>query len=127
MDLLILKTEIALPAYAGLDEPAVVHSEDMGQNFSFYVVYGQCRHRVDMGRIKVAKPEFETLDKEAINTLIAQKMQRKMMEFYKEHKINPASGCLPVLVQMPIFFGFYLWGLDIVFSRLLSLAFKRPF
>jgi YidC/Oxa1 family membrane protein insertase len=36
-----------------------------------------------------------------------QKMQRKMMEFYKEHKINPASGCLPVLVQMPIFFGFY--------------------
>ena len=30
-----------------------------------------------------------------------------MMEFYKEHKINPASGCLPVLVQMPIFIGFY--------------------
>jgi beta-lysine 5,6-aminomutase beta subunit len=63
----------------GLDEPAVVHSEDMGQGFSFYVVYGQCKHRVDLGRIKVAKPEFETLDKEAINALIAQKMQRKMV------------------------------------------------
>jgi beta-lysine 5,6-aminomutase beta subunit len=63
----------------GLDEPAVVHSEDMGQGFSFYVVYGQCRHRVDLGRIKVAKPEFETLDKEAVNALIAEKMQRKMV------------------------------------------------
>jgi len=63
----------------GLDEPAVVHSEDMGQGFSFYVVYGQCKHRVDMGRIKVAKPEFETLDKEAVNALIAEKMQRKMV------------------------------------------------
>jgi len=63
----------------GLDEPAVVHAEDMGQGFSFYVVYGQCKHRVDLGRIKVAKPEFETLDKDAINELIAEKMGRKMV------------------------------------------------
>jgi preprotein translocase subunit SecE len=32
-----------------------------------------------------------------------------------------------VVIGTSIFFGFYLWGLDIVFSRLLSLAFKRPF
>lgn len=63
----------------GLEEPAVVHSEDMGQGFSFYVVYGQCQHRVDLGRIKVAKPEFETLDKDGINELIKQKMGRKMV------------------------------------------------
>lgn len=63
----------------GLDEPAVVHAEDMGQGFSFYVLYGQCRHRVDLSRIKVAKPEFETLDKDGINALIAEKMGRKMV------------------------------------------------
>ncbi|MFC5303407.1 OAM dimerization domain-containing protein [Azospira restricta] len=63
----------------GLEEPSVVHSEDMGQGFSFYVVYGQCRHRVDMGRIKVAKPEFEVLDKDAINELIKAKMGRKLV------------------------------------------------
>lgn len=63
----------------GLEEPAVVHSEDMGQGFSFYVLYGQCKHRVDLGRIKVAKPEFETLDKDAINALIKDKMGRKMV------------------------------------------------
>ena len=63
----------------GLEEPSVVHSEDMGQGFSFYVVYGQCKHRVDMARIKVAKPEFAVLDKDAINTKIASTMGRKMV------------------------------------------------
>lgn len=63
----------------GLIEPGVVHAEDMGQGFSFYVVYGQCKHRVDLARIKVAKPEFEALDKDGINALIAEKMRRKMV------------------------------------------------
>lgn len=63
----------------GLEEPSVVHSEDMGQGFSFYVVYGQCKHRVDMARIKVAKPEFEVLDKDAINERIKDKMGRKLV------------------------------------------------
>jgi len=34
-------------------------------------------------------------------------MQKKMMEFYKEHKFNPMSGCFPLLVQMPIFILLY--------------------
>lgn len=63
----------------GLNEPAVVHSEAMGQHFSLYVVYGQCKHRVDMSCIKVAKPEFEVLDKDAINHKIARHMGRKMV------------------------------------------------
>ncbi len=36
-----------------------------------------------------------------------QKMQQKMMEFYKEHKFNPMGGCLPLLVQMPVFILLY--------------------
>ncbi len=31
----------------------------------------------------------------------------KTMELYKEHKINPLAGCLPILIQMPILFGLY--------------------
>ena len=34
-------------------------------------------------------------------------MQRKMMEFYKEHNFNPMAGCLPLLIQMPIFILLY--------------------
>ncbi len=68
-----------LAAMMGLDEPAVVHAEDMGQGFSFYVVYGQCKHQVDLSSLKVAKPEYEVLDKEGINALIAEKMGRRMV------------------------------------------------
>jgi YidC/Oxa1 family membrane protein insertase len=36
-----------------------------------------------------------------------QTMQKKMMEFYKEHQFNPFGGCLPLLIQMPIFILLY--------------------
>lgn len=36
-----------------------------------------------------------------------QTAQRKLMEFYKEHKFNPMAGCLPLLIQMPIFILLY--------------------
>ena len=39
-----------------------------------------------------------------------QKFQMAMMELYKKEKINPAGGCLPVLVQMPVFLALY-WTL----------------
>lgn len=35
------------------------------------------------------------------------KMNEEMMKLYKEHGINPAGGCLPMLVQIPIFWGFF--------------------
>jgi YidC/Oxa1 family membrane protein insertase len=36
-----------------------------------------------------------------------QRMNQEMMKLYKEYKINPFTGCLPMLIQIPIFFGFY--------------------
>ncbi len=36
-----------------------------------------------------------------------QKMNAEMMRLYKEHKINPFAGCLPMVVQIPVFFAFY--------------------
>jgi len=35
------------------------------------------------------------------------KMNEEMMKIYKEHGINPAGGCLPMLIQLPIFWGFF--------------------
>ncbi len=68
-----------LAAAMGLDEPALTHAEDMGQGFSFYVLYGQCRHRVNLAAVQVAKPEFEVLDKTRIDALIDREMGRKMV------------------------------------------------
>lgn len=36
-----------------------------------------------------------------------EKMNQKLLELYKEHKYNPASGCLPALIQMPILFALF--------------------
>ncbi len=36
-----------------------------------------------------------------------QKMQQELMAMYKKEKVNPASGCLPILVQIPVFFALY--------------------
>jgi YidC/Oxa1 family membrane protein insertase len=36
-----------------------------------------------------------------------QKANRKVMELYKEHKVNPLGGCLPMLLQIPVFFGLF--------------------
>ena len=60
---------------------------------------------VSMARMKELQPEIEAL-KERIGE-DKQKMQREMMALYKEKKVNPAAGCLPVLIQIPIFFSLY--------------------
>ncbi|MEN8263552.1 MAG: membrane protein insertase YidC [Nitrospirota bacterium] len=36
-----------------------------------------------------------------------QKMQKETMALYKKHKVNPVGGCLPMLIQMPVFFALY--------------------
>ena len=35
------------------------------------------------------------------------KMNQEMMDLYKKEKVNPASGCLPILIQIPVFFALY--------------------
>ena len=46
-----------------------------------------------------------------------QALSREMMELYKREKINPAAGCLPLLIQMPFFFAFYWVLLESVEMR----------
>ena len=36
-----------------------------------------------------------------------QRMQKEMMELYRKHKVNPMGGCLPMLLQIPVFFALY--------------------
>src|SRR5947207_15944545 len=36
-----------------------------------------------------------------------QKMNQKLMEFMKVNKVSPLGGCLPMVLQIPVFFGFY--------------------
>ena len=35
------------------------------------------------------------------------RMNQEVMKLYKEHGVNPVGGCLPMMIQIPIFFGFF--------------------
>jgi YidC/Oxa1 family membrane protein insertase len=60
---------------------------------------------VSMARMKELQPEIEALKERTGED--KQKMQREMMALYKEKKVNPAAGCLPIFIQIPIFFSLY--------------------
>ncbi|MFO6465547.1 membrane protein insertase YidC [Jannaschia sp. KMU-145] len=60
---------------------------------------------VSMARMKELQPEMEKLKEKAGDD--RQKLQQGMMELYKTNKVNPAAGCLPILLQIPIFFSLY--------------------
>ncbi len=60
---------------------------------------------VSMAKMKELQPEMEAL-KERVGDDRA-RMQKEMMQLYKDRKVNPAAGCLPILIQIPIFFALY--------------------
>ncbi len=60
---------------------------------------------VSMAKMRELQPEMEKLKERAGDN--REEMQKGMMELYKTNKVNPASGCLPILLQIPIFFSLY--------------------
>lgn len=58
-----------------------------------------------IAKMKTLQPKIDSIRQRFKDDKIA--LNREMMELYKREKINPASGCLPVLVQIPVFFALY--------------------
>ena len=59
-----------------------------------------------MKRMQALQPQMKALQEKYKDD--PAKMNKKMMEFMKEHKVSPLGGCLPMLLQMPVFIGFYV-------------------
>ena len=60
---------------------------------------------VSMARMRELQPEMEKIRERAGDD--KQKQQVEIMELYKREKVNPASGCLPIFLQIPIWFSLY--------------------
>jgi YidC/Oxa1 family membrane protein insertase len=58
-----------------------------------------------MAKMKALQPKMTELKAKFGDD--AQAMQREMMALYKREKVNPVSGCLPVIIQIPVFFALY--------------------
>ncbi|WP_079204098.1 membrane protein insertase YidC [Pseudomonas sp. CC6-YY-74] len=85
-----------------------------------------------MARMRAVAPKLAALKEQLGDD--KQKMSQGMMELYKKEKINPLGGCLPILVQMPVFLALYWTLLESVEMRqapwmfwITDLAIKDPF
>ncbi|MGL6041176.1 MAG: membrane protein insertase YidC, partial [Deefgea sp.] len=58
-----------------------------------------------MAKMRLLAPRMEELKKRHGDDRV--KFQQSVMEMYKTEKVNPLGGCLPMLVQIPVFIGFY--------------------
>ncbi|WNW12602.1 membrane protein insertase YidC [Pseudomonas sp. DTU_2021_1001937_2_SI_NGA_ILE_001] len=85
-----------------------------------------------MARMRAVAPKLTALKEQYGDD--RQKMSQAMMELYKKEKINPLGGCLPILVQMPVFLALYWVLLESVEMRqapwilwITDLSIKDPF
>ncbi len=61
----------------------------------------------NMAAMQALGPEMKKLQQKYKGAENRTQLNEEMMKLYKEHKVNPASGCLPMLLQMPAFFILY--------------------
>ncbi len=98
------------------------------------------KSQVSMAKMKVLKPEMDEINEEFGDDM--QKKQSATMKLYQSMGINPLSGCIPMLLQMPILFSMFyffpssiklrqeswLWAEDLsTYDSILSLPFSIPF
>ena len=58
-----------------------------------------------MAKMRILTPQIQKLRERVGDD--RQKLNQEMMNLYKKEKVNPAAGCLPILVQIPVFFALY--------------------
>lgn len=58
-----------------------------------------------MAKMKLLQPEFNSIRERYSADKV--KMNQEVMTLYKKHKVNPISGCLPMIIQIPVFFALY--------------------
>ena len=58
-----------------------------------------------MKRMQTVQPQLQQLQKQYKND--KEKLMQEQMRLYKENRVNPMAGCLPMLVQLPIWIGLY--------------------
>lgn len=92
-------------------------------------------------KMRVLKPEIQELNEKYPDKADAMKKQSEMMKLYSETGVNPLSGCVPMLIQMPILFAVFrffpasidlrqksfLWADDLsAYDSILNLGFNIP-
>ncbi|GIL25805.1 lysine 5,6-aminomutase subunit beta [Actinocatenispora comari] len=70
---------LQLAGKMGMDPAMLVHAKAMGPDFTFFVVYGQVKHLVDVSTVQVVERDFPELSAAAVNQTIRKKLRRKLV------------------------------------------------
>jgi beta-lysine 5,6-aminomutase beta subunit len=69
---------LQLAGKMGIDPAMVVHTKAMGEDFTFFIVYGRVNHLVDLSQIQVVERDFPLLSAKEVNAVIRSKLRRKL-------------------------------------------------
>ena len=69
---------LQLAAKMGLDPAMLVHARQIGDGFTFFVVYGRTNHLVDLSAVEVVERDFPLLSAKEVNALVKRRLRRKL-------------------------------------------------
>jgi beta-lysine 5,6-aminomutase beta subunit len=70
---------LQLAASMGLEPAMVVHAKPMGPDFTFFVVYGRCKHLVDVSKVTIVEREFPLLSPKEVSAAIKRSLRRPLV------------------------------------------------
>ena len=91
----------------GLDEPNVTYSHDMGNGYTFFVLYGKCQHTVDYTSIKVVKVEVDVMDREECGQYIADNIGRDVVVVGASTGSDAHTVGIDAIINMKGFHGHF--------------------
>lgn len=95
-----------------------IHANSLGLAIILLTIFTRClmiplsyKQQKSMFKIQALSPELKKIQAKykdgATDPEIQRKMQMETQKLYSENQVSPFSGCLPMLIQLPIFFGLY--------------------
>jgi beta-lysine 5,6-aminomutase beta subunit len=69
---------LQLAGKMGLDPAMLVHAKQMGDGYTFFVVYGRVHHLVDLSAVRVVERDFPLLSAKEVNTAVKRRLRRKL-------------------------------------------------
>ncbi|MCD5410196.1 MAG: cobalamin-dependent protein [Clostridiales bacterium] len=68
-----------LAAKMGIEEPSVVHAKDLGVGYTYFILYGKCKHTVNYEVIKVVKVETDVMSRKEVEKFIEQNIKKEIV------------------------------------------------
>ena len=91
----------------GLDEPSVVYAKDMGGGFTFFTLYGKCRHIVDYSEVKVTKVDTDVMERVECEKYIQDNIKREVVIVGASTGTDAHTVGIDAIMNMKGFKGHY--------------------